>query len=497
MRALLEAFREIVAGSGYSGPIDLKTLRRELARLLSDSTPAVGFLRRGVTLTELVPLRSVPFRVVCLLGMSEDSFPRADDRPSFDRTRLEHRSGDRNKRDDDRHSFLQAVLCSRDRLIVSYSAPSTGLRSGANPSPVVWELRETLRRYYQPAEGEDVVKPMVHPLHAFDRKYFDGSGPIRSASHRYLGIAETIGRPSIKTGRVELLGGEGVELARAVLSVNELAAWIWYPAQAFIERELRTRFRQADLYEPTRALTRVGALEASNVGNGALKAGLRDEALEAYLGAAPEFPDGSWGELERQKIGREIRAVNARATGFEGARGSELVTVALGNRMLEGRIDGLTHERRLLKRFTRVGRRAELLAWIQHLLMQTAEELPNETHLVLRGSETHADLVTFDRVAEPLEALETLVGLYEESRRAPVPLVAGASLKFVGEIEKEGEAKALSKAKKALVGQRRWDPYVDYVFGDVDPFENEEWLEAFKRVALQAYEPLFAHRSET
>ena len=83
LRSTLEELRELAGPSRYGGTILLKTLRRELGALLMDSTPAVGFLRRGVTLTELVPLRSVPFRVVCLVGMSEDAFPRADDRPEL------------------------------------------------------------------------------------------------------------------------------------------------------------------------------------------------------------------------------------------------------------------------------------------------------------------------------------------------------------------------------------------------------------------------------
>ena len=76
--------------------------RRELAAVVLRGTPAAGFLRRGVTLSELVPLRSIPFRMVCLIGMSEESFPRADDRPSFDLTRAAPLLGDRNKRNDDR-----------------------------------------------------------------------------------------------------------------------------------------------------------------------------------------------------------------------------------------------------------------------------------------------------------------------------------------------------------------------------------------------------------
>ncbi len=133
VREALGSLKESAEQSGYGGALPLKTIRRELARLLLRETPAVGFLRRGVTIAELVPLRPVPFRLVCLVGMSEASFPRADKRLSFDVTRDSQRPGDRNKRHDDRHAFLQAILCARDRLIVTYGAPSSGSRERRKP----------------------------------------------------------------------------------------------------------------------------------------------------------------------------------------------------------------------------------------------------------------------------------------------------------------------------------------------------------------------------
>ena len=69
LRSALGNLQDTARRAGYEGEIELKTLRRELRELLIGETPAVGFLRRGVTLTELVPLRSVPFRVLCLVGM--------------------------------------------------------------------------------------------------------------------------------------------------------------------------------------------------------------------------------------------------------------------------------------------------------------------------------------------------------------------------------------------------------------------------------------------
>jgi exodeoxyribonuclease V gamma subunit len=496
LRAALGELRGLSHDSGYGGAIALKTLRRELGGLLQQRAPAVGFLRRGVTLTELVPLRSVPFRVVCLVGMSEDGFPRADDRPSFDLTRPSHMPGDRNKRDDDRHSFLQAVLCARDRVIITYSAPANSPRSGANPSPVVWELFETARRYYELSESNPVLEATVHPLHPFDARYFSDSRLPRSTSTRYLQIADALGEPSVAPDRIEL--SAEADAAEETLSVSELAAWMWNPMGTFLERVLRARFGASVLYEPTSALTEIGPLEASIVGNAALRAGLCDDALQAYLGAAPEFPDGNWGALERQRLLNEIHIVNARgeALGSEQSQGSRLVAADLDGLVLEARLDGVGAEQRVLTRFTKAGGRAELSVWIEHLLMQTSDALPTTTQLVVRGTETRATLVCFNPVADPRGRLKALIDLYRTSREAPVPLLGESSRLFAETCAVADSDKAFSEASKQLSRQRKWSPYLAYVFGPDDPFLDPDWREAFQRAATEVYEPLFQHRSE-
>jgi exodeoxyribonuclease V gamma subunit len=427
--------------------------------------------------------------------MSEDAFPRPDNRPSFDETRLAHKRGDRNKRDEDRHSFLQAILCARDRLIITCSAPASSIRTGANPSPVVWDLCEAVQRYYVISPGGSALRTVTHPLHAFDSRYFDGGDLPQSSSQRYLEIARAVVQPTVQPVRIELrTEPEPIEEA---LSVAELTTWLWNPVAAFIERVLRARFGTSELYEPTGALTKLGSLEASKVGNGALAAGLCGSDLDVYLDAAPEFPDGSWGSLERQRLAREIRLVNDRheAIGGGAEARSELASATLDEVLLEGRLDGLGADQRVLKRFTKMGRRTELAVWVEHLLMQAAG-LPRTTHLVLRGSETRANLVSFGPVNDPRGALEGLLALYRASRTRPLPLLEGSSRAFAEAIEQRGVNKALAAAKSALDAQRRWDPRFSYALGPEDPFLDSAWSDAFQEAALQVYGPLLQHRSE-
>ncbi len=496
VREALRSLKESAEQSGYDGVLPLRTIRKELAGRLLKETPAVGFLRRGVTIAELVPLRPVPFRLVCLVGMSEESFPRADKRLSFDTTRESPRPGDRNKRHDDRHAFLQAILCARDRLIITFGADSAGSRDAAGPSPLLWELRETVNRYYQGPDGAPLLEPSAHPRHAFDASYFDGSAPFQSSSRRYLQIAEALGEPPSERARVELRA----ELRERdpVVSTGELAAWLWNPIASFIDTVLLARFGDWELYEPSSAVTQIGALDASVVGNTALRAGLRDDALHEYLGAAPEFPDGTWGALQRRALAQEIAALNARADRLQddSVTRSELLSIELGGLVLEGRVDGLFPEQRLVKRFTKAGRKAELGAWIEHLLLQAATGAARPTNLVLRGENQRASLVSFAPLEDPRHLLDTLLTIYRECLEAPVPLLETASRIFAEKFDPADPVKALKPTKDELQKLCDRDARLGYAFGSFDPFADERWAEAFELAALGVYGPLFKHRSE-
>jgi exonuclease V gamma subunit len=301
--------------------------------------------------------------------------------------------------------------------------------------------------------------------------------------------------------KIELCTAPRTEIGapETAISAGELASWLWNPMATFSDRVLRARFDDLELYEPSGALTTLGALEASRVGNGALRAGLRGKPLEDYLAAAPEFPDGSWGALQRRQLAREVDAVSelGRRLRAEHEGRAEPVAADLDRVVLEGRLDGLCPEQRVVQRFTKPGRRAELAVWIEHLLMQAAggSTLPQTTHLVLRGADARATLVSFGAVADPRHELEELLSLYDASKEAPLPLLETASWVFAERHEREGRDKAIHAAKSELSKQRRWDQRLAYVLGRDDPFEDARWTHAFETAARACYGPLLAHRS--
>ncbi|MEM7137574.1 MAG: exodeoxyribonuclease V subunit gamma [Myxococcota bacterium] len=497
LRGALETIGEMARKSGHETQVALGTVRRELAAALVRQTPAAGFLRRGVTLSELVPLRSIPFRMICLLGMNEDAFPRGDDRPSFDLTRDEHAIGDRNKRQDDRHSFLQTILCARDRLAITFSAPRTSSQTTASPAPPVSELLESVAEYAARTGAEVPLEARTHPLHAFDSSYFDGTGPLSSFSTRYLGVAEQMQRPSEQPPpRVLRAEAQQEQTEPTRVSIAELAQWIWHPARAFIQQQLGTRFEQSALYEPTGSLTELGKLESFRVGNEALDRDLQGARLTAFLDAAPEFPDGSWGEADKATLAREVDALGRAHPHFAEA-GSATVHARLGDVVLEGHLDGLIGDTRVKRRFNRKETKTELTTWLEHLLMQVADHpgLPSTTELFLRSSMVDADHVTLAPVDNAASLLALLLDLHRASRQAPAALLNRPSWTFATLVVNGKVDGALERAADLQRKEQRWDRYATFAWGPAGPFADHAWAKAFEETTLAVYRPLLAHRT--
>src|SRR5207248_1361058 len=115
------------------------------------------------------PMRSIPFKVVCLLGMNDTAYPRRDRAPEFDLIAQHRRPGDRNSRADDRALFLEALLSARDVFYVSYVGQSMRDNSPLPPSVVVSELNDYIEHRFAIDAEQFVVK---HPLQAFSPRNF-------------------------------------------------------------------------------------------------------------------------------------------------------------------------------------------------------------------------------------------------------------------------------------------------------------------------------------
>ena len=76
-----------------------------------------SFLTGKVTFCAMLPMRSIPFKILCMLGMNDGAFPRKTSELGFDLIARYPRRGDRSLRSDDRYLFLEAVISAREKSL--------------------------------------------------------------------------------------------------------------------------------------------------------------------------------------------------------------------------------------------------------------------------------------------------------------------------------------------------------------------------------------------
>ena len=233
----LNCWLEMTEGGGFVEPVPLSVLREAWLGQIDQPTLNHQFVSGGVTFCTLMPMRAVPFRAVCLLGMNDGDFPRRTPQNDFDLLSLPGmgRPGDRSRRDDDRYLMLEALLAARDKLYVSWVGRNVRDNSEQPASVLVAQLRDYLHA------GWDLDLATItteHALQPFSRRYFEEGGLLTYA--REWRAAHGVERE----GALDPLPPYELE-PDFRLKLAELAAFLKQPAKHFFRRRLGVMFNAA------------------------------------------------------------------------------------------------------------------------------------------------------------------------------------------------------------------------------------------------------------
>lgn len=143
------------------------------------------FLRGGITFCSMVPMRSLPFKVLCLLGLNDGDYPRINKASHFDLIAKHPKKGDRARRDDDRYLFLEAILSAREILYLSFVGKDIRTDEARAPSALIHELSDCVASLAGVPSSELARFWQVsHPLQSFSRQYFSNNAHAHLFSSR-------------------------------------------------------------------------------------------------------------------------------------------------------------------------------------------------------------------------------------------------------------------------------------------------------------------------
>ncbi|MAA66313.1 MAG: exodeoxyribonuclease V subunit gamma [Alteromonadaceae bacterium] len=172
----LDACRE----AGLDDALPLHVVRDVWLESLEQGGLSQRFLAGKVNFATLLPMRAIPFRCVCLLGMNDGDYPRTQPPMDFDLMAGDYRPGDRSRREDDRFLFLEALLSARDTLYISWVGRSINDNTECPPSVLISQLRDHVDAIRPPSDSADMslsaALTIEHPLQPFSTAYFPSAG---------------------------------------------------------------------------------------------------------------------------------------------------------------------------------------------------------------------------------------------------------------------------------------------------------------------------------
>ena len=478
--------------------LPLEVIREYLRQNLGQNSGRGAFLGGGISFCALRPMRTVPFRVVAVLGMGYTQFPRRNRREGFDLMQLEPQTGDRNTREDDCQLFLETLLSARERLIITYTGRSAKDSSVSPPSTCVSELLEVVERTFLPAaEGRPASAALIieHPLQPYRPTYFDGSRPeLFSFSGMYLPPAH----PQ-EAGQTRYCVEAEPVSAPLSLSIAELTAFWLNPAAWFCRRRLGISFpaREQDL--PAHEPLSPGGLAGYRLRSGMLRTALENPAglggMREIFSANGDLPPENLGRAWWGCLSSEVTALSRRIGAVEPLPPRQIY-LRLANAEITGSINSRTAGGLLFYRAGKLRARDMLEAWLHQLcLCATGEALPCR----LFGS----DAGTLLRPVEDAPTLlETLCGQMLRGYHCALPFFPQTSLAWCEQVQKiaAGSQRAGSPQSAAL---RVWssdnfsigegaEEYFNLCFGaDYEPGDAE-----FAELAESFWTPFLAAREE-
>lgn len=489
LRSELAEVAEAAGELAGTAELALSDVRALLADRLAGRPTRANFRTGNLTMCSMVPMRSVPHRVICLLGLDDGVFPRTVGVDGDDVLARDPLVGERDRRSEDRQLLLDALLAAQEHLVVIYTGADERTNSPRPPAVPLGEILDvvdaTVRTHDQRPAREQVV--VRHPLQPFDARNFEpgalgGSGAFSFDRAALAGAVAAAGTRQqagpFLTGPLPTVEPD----TGRVLDLDALIRFLEHPVRGFIRQRLRvTAADDADQIVDTLP-AELSGLDKWAVGDRWLRgrlAGADEQTCAQAEWRRGELPPGALG----WRLLGEVQAISeptfaAGAADRVGPARSVDVAVSLPNgRVLAGTVGGVYGDVVTRTVYSTLAGKHRLRAWVQLLALAASDTASHPGHswraatVGRAGTKARRSVLTAPPGEDAARVLAWLVDLHAWGRCEPLPLPLGASHTYAERRELgESEPDALDAADRAWTDREADDSYHRFVWGEACPF---------------------------
>ncbi len=490
LRETISHFADCCTKAGFNDPINLSIIRRYFSEQLAEPAGGQAFLSGRITFCNMVPMRSVPFKILWLLGMNDMDYPRSQRPPAFDLIARKPRLGDRSRRDDDRYLFLEALLSARNHLSISWVGRDQQENTQLPPSVVVAELRDYIDRVWlSDTEGRTAAELLTieYPLQPFSRRCFNGNPKTASYADVWLPASAPVGGDTFFTTPLSPL-----DRNRDQMDVMDLVRFWNHPVRFFLQQRLGLRLGRQDDLLPESETFRLDSLQKYQLCREivtTLKAEEDAAPLFLRLQAAGALPRGEFGHILYQEMLETAASLAQKLTPLT------LIPVApcevdihLPDIHINGWLTSLFNTGRVSYRPTKLKAQDLLQLWIHHLILQMVQPENVAQHSTHVATDT---IVSFGPVHDPEAELAPLISFYQQGLSEPLHFYPKTSY-----------ARAKAKTETAAINAARKTWYSGYYRGEEeDPaysiaLHGQDPLDKQFEELAALFLPILAHKND-
>ncbi|MDN4502423.1 exodeoxyribonuclease V subunit gamma [Alteromonadaceae bacterium BrNp21-10] len=468
--------------------IPLAVMRHALRKRFTLADNYNQFLTGAVTFSSMVPMRSIPFKVVAIVGLNDGQFPRQSQPNSFDVLQLGSASGDRSRRNDDRYLFLESLLSARQKLYLSYVGHDIKNNNEKQPSLVLQELLDYLRLGFNwpltaSSEQQHAGSIVQQPLHPFSPANFKGDNRYRSFDNGWknLALAALQGR-----SHDSLSITSAMPWPDAPMDIEELVSLLSNPLKFFANQQMRLWLKQQQTGLEDNEPFELDPLLAYNVKSHLLteQLGLNDESPDGQQSEfdyiqqqtlAGQLPREEFSQDSLEKLAEDIGKLSEKLQPLRESAQAKLLSIVIDvaadvKVTLEANIYWQERENQVLSwRPASRNAKDEIRLWLQHLMATAVFEQPvSSTGLFIKP----VGPLQFSALADAnlaREHLQRLLQVWQQASQQPL-LVHAELAKTLMTKDADIQAQSLEEL------QGLWDKR----FNDINsPLDRDGYLDWF------------------
>jgi exodeoxyribonuclease V gamma subunit len=504
--SLRAAISNLATEQGYTGKPGIQAVTHLIKTSIME--PAIGrFLTRGVTFCSLLPMRSIPMKVVCLIGMNDDAYPRQNIGAGFNLISRRPRKGDRSLRDDDRYLFLESIISAGERLYISYTGQDIRDNSKRPPSVLVSELLDYIKTNFdildlteeEPDKKDKAFEERFitkHRLQGFSPKYFsDSENRLFSYSETDCETAKALSQnpwTSLKPFISSSIKHDPEDFRN--ISVDTLIEFFDNPVRFFLRRRLGITIR--------RGIEEIDDRETI-VPDGLAKFSIRQQIGDCMiknidplplLKARGMLPHASAGLALYDELSNQTKELVRVVKGLSGKSSVESAgfEISSGGYTISGSFE-LYGGNLVFWRPSNIPAKHIIRAWLWHVLFNLWGKggITQIAGFKKKGNDKVPVVMRFDALSDPESTLNNISELFSNGLALPLHFFPDLSMAYAEGIIKKNNDEVI----KGLVGkwtgnefspgEKDKDPYYLIYPGEICPIDDN-----FKKASIGFFDEL-------